>query len=41
MYIDIKHVGDHYAVYQDGEFLFSADTLHEAIQELESEDEKC
>ena len=35
----IKNVNGHYEVYDDnGQFLFSADTMSEAIQELEREE---
>ena len=32
----ITRKGDHYEVYADGEFICSADTMTEAVQELES-----
>lgn len=32
--IDIRHEGDHYSAYVNGEFYCSADTYHEAVQEL-------
>lgn len=31
----IKHEGDHYSVYINGEFFCSADTFYEAAKELE------
>ena len=33
--IDIRHVMEHYEVYKDGKFLFSADNLREVDEELE------
>ena len=36
----IKNVNGHYEVYADnGQFLFSADTISEAVKELENEQE--
>lgn len=32
--ISIRHEGDHYAVYINGEFFCSADTYYEAAKEL-------
>lgn len=35
--IEIKHEGNHYAVYVDGVFFCTADTCLEAVKELEKE----
>lgn len=38
--IKIKYVSGHYEVFRDGVFLFSADTMSEAVRELEQEEEE-
>lgn len=40
MNYQINRVQDHYEVYYYGRFVCSADTLEEAVQELEHEKEK-
>lgn len=37
--IEIKNVNGHYEVFRDGQFIFSADTISEAVKELENEQE--
>lgn len=37
--IKIKNVNGHYEVFRDGQFIFSADTMSEAVRELEKEEE--
>lgn len=37
--LDIRQVDEHYEVYIDGKFSFSADTMEEVIRELREEEQ--